>query len=780
MSYQVLARKWRPRNFNEMVGQEHVLRALVNALEQQRLHHAYLFTGTRGVGKTTIARIFAKSLNCEKGVTSMPCGECRSCVEVDEGRFVDLIEVDAASRTRVEDTREILDNVQYAPTRGRYKVYLIDEVHMLSTSSFNALLKTLEEPPPHVKFLLATTDPQKLPVTVLSRCLQFNLKNMTPDLIAGHLKHVMGEEQVKFDDAALWSLARAADGSMRDALSLTDQAIAFGEGVLREDEVRTMLGSVARDRVISLLEHLSAGDAQALLDAAQELASHAADFSNVLEEMLQLLHRIAVLQAVPAMAEGLMDDELRIKQLASQMLAEEAQLFYQIALTGRRDLPLNPDPRSGFEMLLLRMLAFRPDDQSAATMPPAGQAPQTIQTATHAPASPPATGGFQAATHQVAPVQPAAVAQPAQIAGTEKGRGASNHLAQLKASLGGNAPGVMPAGKPAREVVNQPVQTGPVVTTANASAQPATSLIPQAQASQAELDPAPQLQAQTNDPALAIIASPFASPLLPASNPALDPAANSAPTVSAPSTQQYAAPTPVQNVQAVPPQKPQSFTQPPVASPASQMIHEPAGEFVAENAVAEPVRQSDAAPQSQSAPDSMPAVETAVPVAMKAMQPANQQAAPPQQIAQQPLPPISVDSEWWQILQHAGAKGITGTIGTNSLLVDRQPGVWKLLLEPDCGSLLTQQRVQALEHALSTAVAQSIRLDIEVSNQSLAAMGETPQARLVRLKQERQAAAEQSLREDPAVQKLIETFGAFLIPASIEPFTPTPASPQHH
>jgi len=360
MSYQVLARKWRPGNFREMVGQEHVLKALINALDQERLHHAYLFTGTRGVGKTTIARILAKCLNCEAGVTSAPCGECSSCREITEGRFVDLIEVDAASRTKVEDTRELLDNVQYAPTRGRYKIYLIDEVHMLSNHSFNALLKTLEEPPEHVKFLLATTDPQKLPVTILSRCLQFNLKNLSPERIVAHLQHVLDEEVVVVEEAALWLLARAADGSMRDALSLTDQAIAYGSGRIGEQDVAAMLGTIDSRLVQKLMAALIAADGKGLLDAVAVFAEHAPDFRAALGDLLSSLHRIAIAQALPDALDNSFGDRKQVLDFAAQLTPEDVQLFYQTALIGRRDLHLAPDARSGFEMTLLRMLAFKP------------------------------------------------------------------------------------------------------------------------------------------------------------------------------------------------------------------------------------------------------------------------------------------------------------------------------------------------------------------------------------------------------------------------------------
>lgn len=393
MSYQVLARKWRPRSFSEMIGQEHVVRALVNALDHDRLHHAYLFTGTRGVGKTTVARIFAKALNCEQGVGSSPCGVCSSCRELDEGRFVDLIEVDAASRTKVEDTRDLLDYVQYAPTRGRYKVYLIDEVHMLSRHSFNALLKTLEEPPPHIKFLLATTDPQRLPVTILSRCLQFNLRRMPEELIGQHLARVLTEESIPADAAAIAHIARAADGSVRDALSLLDQAIAYGGGRLGDAEVRAMLGTIDRAHVYDLLDALAAGDGAALLDGVQRAAEYTVEFSDLLGEMLSALQRIAVAQLVPqANAEEGDADAARIAALAGTLGREDVQLYYQIALIGRRDLPYSPDARTGVEMVLLRMLAFRPGDDraerpAAPAAHPAGTAARTPQATAPAPAA---------------------------------------------------------------------------------------------------------------------------------------------------------------------------------------------------------------------------------------------------------------------------------------------------------------------------------------------------------------------------------------------------------
>ncbi|HEY2419356.1 MAG TPA: DNA polymerase III subunit gamma/tau [Steroidobacteraceae bacterium] len=388
-SYTALARKWRPRSFAEMTGQEHVLRALANALASDRMHHAYLFAGTRGVGKTTVARILAKCLNCECGVSATPCGNCASCREIDAGRSVDLIEVDAASRTRVDDTRELLDNVQYAPTRSRYKIYLIDEVHMLSAHSFNALLKTLEEPPPHVKFLLATTDPQKLPVTVLSRCLQFNLKRLSVALISARLQHILRAENIEFESAAVQLLAHGGDGSLRDALSLLDQLLAYGNGKALESDARAMLGTVGRDQIERLARLLAAGDARGLIDYAQQLEERASDPAQLLEQLAALFERVALKQLVPDF-EG---DELHpvelLAQLAATIPAEDVQLFYQSAILGRRDLPLAPDANTGFRMTLIRMLAFRPPAAGAGSagtpLPVAAKGAATGTAATPAP-----------------------------------------------------------------------------------------------------------------------------------------------------------------------------------------------------------------------------------------------------------------------------------------------------------------------------------------------------------------------------------------------------------
>jgi DNA polymerase-3 subunit gamma/tau len=359
MSYQALARKWRPRTLKEVIGQEHVIRMLTNALDQQRLHHAYLFTGTRGVGKTTFARILAKCLNCEIGITSAPCGTCQNCTAIDASRCLDLLEIDAASRTKVEDTRELLDNIHYQPTQGRYKVYLIDEVHMLSGHSFNALLKTLEEPPPYVMFLLATTDPKRLPVTILSRCLQFNLKCIPATQIAQQLQSICTAEQILYEIEALHCLAQAANGSLRDALSLLDQAIAFSPQAITTLNIKQMLGSIEQDALLRLLEALSAQDGKKIISEIAQLGEFAADFNQALEDLLSLLHQINLIQILGGSTQPY-DQNEKITQLAKHFTAEDIQLYYQIALIGRRDLPFAPTPQSGFEMVLLRMLAFKP------------------------------------------------------------------------------------------------------------------------------------------------------------------------------------------------------------------------------------------------------------------------------------------------------------------------------------------------------------------------------------------------------------------------------------
>lgn len=447
MSYEALARRWRPRRFEDMLGQEHVLRALTNALDQDRLHHAYLFTGTRGVGKTTIARIFAKSLNCEKGVSSTPCGECSACKQVDDGRFLDLIEVDAASRTGVDDTRELLDNVAYAPSSGRYKVYLIDEVHMFSKSSFNALLKTLEEPPPHVKFLLATTDPQKLPITVLSRCLQFNLKEMPDQLLRPYLCELLDREKVAYEELAVAHVAQAADGSVRDALSLLDQAIAYGQGKIVAAEVEAMLGRFSPSRLYDVLDAVAADQPPQVFKLVEELAAYVPDYSYVLGELLALLHQVATVQTINTVPQGNVHDEKRLQAFAKTIAPQDVQLWYQIGLTGRRDMPYAPNQRQALEMTLIRMLAFKPFAAGATATQPVAAAGKT----------PPAARPSQAPAPQ-APAPRSAPAPAAPVpAGSAPASGAASPAAPVRSRAAAAKTSSSPGPQPEAQPITQPI-----------------------------------------------------------------------------------------------------------------------------------------------------------------------------------------------------------------------------------------------------------------------------------------------------------------------------------
>ncbi|MEF2542629.1 DNA polymerase III subunit gamma/tau [Klebsiella quasipneumoniae] len=444
MSYQVLARKWRPQTFADVVGQEHVLTALANGLSLGRIHHAYLFSGTRGVGKTSIARLLAKGLNCETGITATPCGVCDNCREIEQGRFVDLIEIDAASRTKVEDTRDLLDNVQYAPARGRFKVYLIDEVHMLSRHSFNALLKTLEEPPAHVKFLLATTDPQKLPVTILSRCLQFHLKALDVEQIRHQLEHILGEEQIAFEPRALQLLSRAADGSLRDALSLTDQAIASGEGQLTAASVSTMLGTLDDDQALSLIEALVAADGERVMVGVNDAAARGVEWEALLVEMQSLLHRIAMVQLSPsALGADMAAVEVRMRELARTVPPGDVQLYYQTLLIGRKELPYAPDRRMGVEMTLLRALAFHPrkplpepEVQPAQAAAPAPRQPVSPAAPPQPPQSlPPTTSQVLAARSHLQRSQGATTPKKSEPAAASRARPVNNAALERLSSI---------------------------------------------------------------------------------------------------------------------------------------------------------------------------------------------------------------------------------------------------------------------------------------------------------------------------------------------------------
>jgi DNA polymerase-3 subunit gamma/tau len=711
MSYQVLARKWRPRSFREMVGQTHVLKALINALDSQRLHHAYLFTGTRGVGKTTIARIIAKCLNCETGITSSPCGECSVCREIDEGRFVDLIEIDAASRTKVEDTRELLDNVQYAPSRGRFKVYLIDEVHMLSSHSFNALLKTLEEPPPYVKFILATTDPQKLPATILSRCLQFSLKNMTPERVVEHLTHVLGAENIPFEDDALWLLGRAADGSMRDAMSLTDQAIAFGEGKVLATDVRAMLGTLDHGQVYDVLTALIDGDARSLLEAVRHLAEQGPDWSGVLSEILNVLHRVAIAQALPEGVDNGHGDRDRVLALAQALPAEDVQFYYQMGLIGRRDLPLAPDPRGGFEMVLLRMLAFRPADSDNAPRQPlksVGINPATVDSQTTvagaAPVAPTPAPVLAATTpapvlEKPAPVTPPAPAYaPAPVAETVAAPAAVEEV-----DLPWNEP---KAAQPASEPEPEPVPAAvaeeipePVLDTV--AEQPELTPMP-TPAPASPVPDAPEVESQAHLQAAADVVTPAMLEQVPDAVPYV--------------------PAPMERDDEPPPDD--DYYEPDVdIDPAS---------FAYLDDLAH-----DTAEAVEKEPELLPAAN----------------------------PATGLAADWLDLFPKLPISGMTGSIAANCTLISVDGDNWLLHLDPAHSALFNSTQQRRLNDALNQYHERTINLSIELIKPEQ----ETPAQAAARRRADRQRQAEASIHADPFIQQMLEQFGARIREDTIAP-----------
>ena len=712
MSYQVLARKWRPKLFREMVGQEHVLQALINALDNNRLHHAYLFAGTRGVGKTTIARILAKCLNCETGVSSEPCGQCSVCTEIADGRFVDLIEVDAASRTKVEDTRELLENVQYAPTRGRYKVYLIDEVHMLSNSSFNALLKTLEEPPPHVKFLLATTDPQKLPVTVLSRCLQFNLKNMSPERVVDHLRFVLEKELVPFEEAALWHLGRAADGSMRDAMSLTDQAIAFGGGKISEAEVRAMLGTLDSALVWKLVQALAADDPAALFAAVSELSEQAPDYSAALAELAAILHRIAIAQVLPQAIDNALGDAEMLQQHAANIASENVQLYYQMALLARRDLPLAPDPRGGFEMALLRMLAFKP--QGVANIPTAkigapaaaGNAGNQIQ----------AAGQAESPAHDTpeSPVANAAVGFTGHGAPDSGADTVKKPQAESEPAIAGG--GAMVA---APDSPQSPVEI-------SAPEPKFEAAVVEAVAPAADAAKAPTEQAPVDD------TPPWEEPALQASESEFQ----AGPVQSAPAA-------PAMDASGAGEVSPMG-----AANVESTQMQAPGVDVRAE--MRERLRQQVAAVESSPVP--------VPPQPAKTVQP--QPAAQPAPARLEALTPGS----WPAMYPQLGVTGILHSIASHLELLGRQDNILSFTLDQSFSSLYDEGHQRRLADVLGDFFQQPLVVQIHVGE----VQGGTP-ARLVAATKEAQLqSARDSLSGDPLVQDLQSELGAQLIPDSVE------------
>lgn len=822
MSYQVLARKYRPATFEQMVGQEHVLKALVNALDSNRLHHAYLFTGTRGVGKTSLARLFAKSLNCEQGVSSTPCGQCSNCSEIAQGRFVDLIEVDAASRTKVEDTRELLENVQYAPSKGRFKVYLIDEVHMLSSHSFNALLKTLEEPPPHIKFLLATTDPQKLPVTILSRCLQFNLKNMTPERVVDHLQTVLQAENLPYEEPALWLLGRAADGSMRDALSLTDQAIAYSSGALVEADVRSMLGSVDQHQVMQILERLADQDAAGVMARVAQMAEYGFDSDAILAELLNLLHRVAMAQMLPGSVDNSLGDREQMLAVAARLRGEDVQLFYQIGLSGRRDLPLVPVARDGLEMTLLRMLAFRPVQPGEVALPQSGNAAAAAnidapQSTTSAPAAampeahePKASAATQShgvehklsetAVSEQPQTQNTAISNTA-IQNTATQNLAENHdvqnrVAQQKESRPADAFD-RPAAHP--EPVQDTLGRG-------AASQPAMNQAPPAFASGEQSSPASHFSPPSSPPGneeQGVVVRQDQSarlaeqaPTAPTSShqepPPWDDAppwgdgaphqpqpqqsggnvnsgANNAtplkkPSVRTPDVEAFAqGQTPLNTAPAADSLSVQHKTGPVAASrePVQDLAPVPAAEPAVKLSVVSPVESE--VDSAQTAASATPSIAVT--------------ATPPEQGAQSATVPQPSDapiidrladlngSTWIGLLDKLGLTGMTYNIAANASIKSVTADVVTLLVLPQQMSLFNDTHRSRIELALNDYFSSTVRVDVESGEPEQ----ETPAQHQERCRLERLALAVSAMENDSTVQQLISRYDARLDVGSIKP-----------
>lgn len=822
MGYQVLARKWRPHSFHDVVGQQHVLTALINALDQGRLHHAYLLSGTRGVGKTTIARILAKCLNCEEGVSSTPCGHCDSCREIDQGNFVDLLEIDAASRTKVEDTRELLDNVQYRPARGRYKVYLIDEVHMLSRHSFNALLKTLEEPPPYVKFLLATTDPQKLPITILSRCLQFHLKALTREQIVSQLVRVLDAEAQPYELPALAALAKAADGSMRDALSLTDQALAHGSGHVHLDQVLAMLGTLDHRHLHQILLLLAQLQGPALMAKVNEVAQLGPDFELLHAELASLLHRIALAQLLGGSADPLALDSEQVVALAQTFTAEEIQLYYQIALTGRRELPLAPDGRSGFEMTLLRMLAFSPrkaaDNARLTAMPVAMTGgdisasfaiPQATPTGSAARAPDPRPGVSQAALRAsesaleslVAEtrIDMAEVEEDVATMAAQEALFAEQQRLQDEAASWQSAPSSAARFSESSTLVPAPV-TGagnPADAGLNQLSSPADGGLNQLLQVRNRLRSQQKEPVRSDTPAAgnrspAAYSPPVARPVparpAPVARPATEPAVDAA---AAPSSRPVAEPTAaIRPVAApsvlddrppweAPAQKPPrqdalaaeipAWQSPPIeayqddggASHLMPMAYESAPEL-ATTASAAVVQPSSAAPMATGSRN----VPRAAPVSPVLPLPAAGSEA------SEPLDPRWLSNDlltgcgepWAELI---AASGLGGRLRQLALQASRQVDGdnWLLTLPAEHRHLVSDKAITALVEGFSRHLQQPVQIQIEV--------GVPTQRTPIQIEQQRYAellvAAQQDLAQDPHIQFLIQRFGAQLDADSILP-----------
>ena len=735
MSYQVLARKYRPKSFETLVGQEHVVRALTHALEQQRLHHAYLFTGTRGVGKTTLSRILAKSFNCEKGITAHPCGVCDACTAIDAGRFVDYIEMDAASNRGVDEMASLLEQAIYAPSNARFKVYMIDEVHMLTNHAFNAMLKTLEEPPEHVKFILATTDPQKIPVTVLSRCLQFNLKQMPPGHIVGHLENILGQEHIEFEQPALRLLAQGAHGSMRDALSLTDQAIAYAAGKVSLEAVQGMLGALDQSYLIRLLDALADNDGKSLLDVADEMSARSLSYKAALQDLGTLLHQIAVAQMVPAAVGDDLPEREHVLRLASTFSKEEVQLFYQIAVHGRNELALAPDEYAGFSMTLLRMLAFRPvEDGNLASSNDAGGSPaQNRQrgTATSSVVTAPATrGAAPAAASAALAVTTAAKAAVAPVSVTNPVTppvNASKPMSPAMAALvAARAASAKSAGaKPAVAAPEPMEKTEPVRT----------------------------LDAQV---AMQKTAENLVQPVQPVQPVQATSSSSSVAAVSAPSKAQHIPPAPLTN-QAV-----TSVTMPEMQPVEMDDMPPPWDEDVFEASAPAPSpavsRRNSATSHNEIGPET---VLQHVPEVI-----ASEPLSADRRLWNGAVPALDWDGQWPVLAASLPVRGVAQQLAQQSELINCQQdgNAFVFEIRVPLPTLLSAGSVDKLSAALSDRFAKTIRVDTKIGAVEL-----TANARAVAEREVRQQQAEQAIQNDSFVQTLMREFGAAIVTGSVRP-----------